>query len=128
MKIKICSIIVNDQEKALKFYGSILGFIKKIDMPAGKFRWLTMVSPEGPNDVEILLEPNENPATGTFQKALFEQGIPLTVFGVDDVNKEYSRLIELGVMFKQKPTAMGQVTIAMFDDTCGNYIQIVQKI
>jgi catechol 2,3-dioxygenase-like lactoylglutathione lyase family enzyme len=127
MKIVLTSVMVDDQDKALKFYTEVLGFVKKTEIPMGKFKWLTVVSPEGPGDIELLLEPNENPAAKTFQKALFEQGIPLTSFGVEDIQKEYERMEKLGVSFKTKPTKMGPVTIAVFDDTCGNLIQIAQK-
>jgi catechol 2,3-dioxygenase-like lactoylglutathione lyase family enzyme len=126
LKIKLSSVYVDDQEKALKFYTDILGFVKKADVPVGKFKWLTVVSPDEPEGTELLLEPNDNPATRTFQKALLEQGIPLTMFAVEDVQKEYERLTKLGVVFTVKPTRMGTVTIAVFNDTCGNLIQIGQ--
>lgn len=127
MKIYITSVFVDDQDKALKFYTEILGFVKKTDMPAGDFKWLTVVSPEGHDDIELLLEPNENPAAETYQKALFEQGIPITSFAVEDVQKDYEKLTAHGVEFMMEPTQMGPVTIAMFNDTCGNLIQIVEK-
>jgi len=126
MKIKLASVLVDDQAKALKFYTKILGFVKKRDLPAGEFRWLTVVSPDEPEGTELLLEPDENPAAKAFKKALFEQGIPLTAFAVDDIEKEYERMKKLGVRFTQKPTKMGSVTQAVFDDTCGNLIQIYQ--
>jgi catechol 2,3-dioxygenase-like lactoylglutathione lyase family enzyme len=126
MKIKLSSVLVDDQDKALKFYTEVLGFVKKAELPVGKFKWLTVVSPEGPDDIELLLEPNENPAAQTFQKALFEQGIPLTAFAVDDIQKEYERLKSLGVVFRTEPTSMGPATVAVFDDTCGNLIQLYQ--
>ncbi len=126
MRIKLTSVLVDDQEKALKFYTEILGFVKKKELPLGKFKWLTVVSPEGPDDIELLLEPNENPAAKTFQKALFDAGIPLTAFFVDDIQKEYERMQALGVKFRMPPTATGPVTVAVFEDTCGNLIQIVQ--
>jgi len=126
MKIKLSSVLVNDQEKALKFYTEILGFIKKMDIPLGQAKWLTVVSPEGPGDVELLLEPNDNPAAKTFQKAIFDQGIPLTAFAVADTQQEYERLAALGVKFRTKPTQAGPTTIAVFEDTCGNLIQIYQ--
>ena len=107
MKIKLASVFVDDQDKALKFYTEILGFVKKRDMPAGKFRWLTVVSPEEPDGTELLLEPSDNPATKTFKKAIFEQGIPLTAFAVEDIQKEYERMKELGVVFSVKPTKDG---------------------
>ncbi|QRN97231.1 VOC family protein [Archangium violaceum] len=126
MKIKLTSIMVDDQEKALEFYTKVLGFVKKHDIPLGKFKWLTVVSPEGPEDIELVLEPNENPASKTYQKALHEQGIPLTAFAVDDVHKEYERLKNLGVVFKSEPMKMGAVTLVVLDDTCGNLIQLYQ--
>jgi len=126
MRIKLTSVIVDDQEKALCFYTDVLGFTKKRDIPAGQFRWLTVVSPEGPDDIELLLEPNDNPAARQYQHALFEQSIPLTAFAVDDVNQEYERLQNLGVAFHSEPTTMGQTAVAVFDDTCGNLIQMYQ--
>ncbi|MGQ9426459.1 VOC family protein [Gilvimarinus sp. F26214L] len=126
MRIKLNSIFVDDQDKALQFYTEILGFIKSKEIQAGEFRWLTVVSPEGPQDVELVLEPNANPAAKTFQQSLFEQGIPLTAFEVDDVKAEYERLKDLGVRFTMEPTDMGEVTIAIFADTCGNLIQLYQ--
>ena len=126
MKIILTSVMVNDQEKALKFYTEVLGFVKKNDIPLGEDRWLTVVSPEGPDDVELLLEPMGFPPARTYQKALFEAGIPLTSFAIDDVQKEYERMKKLGVVFKTAPTKMGPVTIAVFEDTCGNLIQMAQ--
>lgn len=127
MKIYLTSVYVEDQDKALKFYTEVLGFIKKADFPVGPFKWLTVVSPEEPDGVELLLEPNDNPATKPFQKALFEQGIAATSFAVSDLQKEYERMKKLGVVWTQEPTPMGPVTIAVFDDTCGNLIQLAQK-
>jgi catechol 2,3-dioxygenase-like lactoylglutathione lyase family enzyme len=126
VKIKLSSVMVDDQDKALKFYTEVLGFVKKTELPAGNFRWLTVVSPDGPDDVELVLEPNENPAARTFQRAMHEQGIPLTAFAVDDIQRECERMKNLGVVFRTAPTSMGAVTIAVFDDTCGNLIQIYQ--
>jgi predicted enzyme related to lactoylglutathione lyase len=126
MKIKLTSVMVDDQDKALKFYTEVLGFVKKNDIPMGEARWLTVVSPEGPDDVELLLEPMGFPPARTYQKALFEAGIPLTLFAVDDIQKEYERMKKLGVAFKTAPTQMGPVTIAVFEDTCGNLIQMAQ--
>jgi catechol 2,3-dioxygenase-like lactoylglutathione lyase family enzyme len=126
MKIKLTSVMVDDQDKALKFYTEVLGFVKKNDIPMGEARWLTVVSPEGPDDVELLLEPMGFPPAKTYQKALFEAGIPSTSFAVEDVQKEYERMQKLGVVFKTAPTKMGPVTIAVFEDTCGNLIQIAQ--
>jgi catechol 2,3-dioxygenase-like lactoylglutathione lyase family enzyme len=126
LKIKLTSVFVDDQDKALKFYTEVLGFIKKQDFPVGQFKWLTVVSPEEPDGVELLLEPSDNPATKAFKKALIEQGIPATTFFVDDIQGEYDRMRELGVMFTLEPTEAGSVTIAVFDDTCGNLIQLTQ--
>jgi predicted enzyme related to lactoylglutathione lyase len=126
MKIKVTSVMVEDQEKALRFYTSVLGFIKKTEIPMGEHKWLTVVSAEEPDAVELLLEPMGFEPAKTFQRALFEAGIPLTAFNVDDVQKEYERLLGLGVVFSMKPTKMGPATLAVFDDTCGNNIQIVQ--
>lgn len=126
MKIKLNSIMVDDQSKALKFYTEVLGFRKKHEIPVGEYKWLTVVSPEGPDDVELVLEPNGNPAGKTYQKALFDQGIPATAFEVTDINQEFTRLKDLGVAFTQKPTPAGPVIIAVFADTCGNLIQIYQ--
>jgi glyoxylase I family protein len=126
MKIKLNSIFVEDQDKALKFYTGVLGFIKSKEIPVGEFKWLTVVSPEGPDDVELVLEPNANPAAKTYQEALFKQGIPITAFEADDIHAEFRRLKDLGVVFTMEPTATGPVTIAIFADTCGNLIQIYQ--
>lgn len=126
MKIKLTSVMVDDQDKALKFYTEVLGFVKKNDIPMGEARWLTVVSPEGPDDVELLLEPLGFPPARTYQKALFEAGIPSTSFAVEDIQKEYERMKKLGVAFKTTPTKMGPVTIAVFEDTCGNLIQMAQ--
>jgi catechol 2,3-dioxygenase-like lactoylglutathione lyase family enzyme len=127
MRIRLSSILVDDQAKALKFYTEILGFVKKHDIPLGQYRWLTLVSPEAPGETELVLEPNENPAAKTFQKALFEQGIPLTAFAVKDVQKEYEVLAARGVVFRSKPMQAGPTTIAVFEDTCGNLIQMYQE-
>lgn len=126
MKIILTSVMVDDQEKALKFYTEVLGFVKKNDIPLGEDRWLTVVSPEGPDDVELLLEPMGFPPARTYQKALFEAGIPLTSFAVDDIQEEYERMTKSGVVFKTAPTKMGPVTVAVFEDTCGNLIQMAQ--
>jgi predicted enzyme related to lactoylglutathione lyase len=128
MTINWTSVTVNDQEKALKFYTEILGFAKKVDIPAGNFRWLTVISPEGHDDVELILEPNEFPASKVYKKALFEAGIPATMFKVGDIQKEYERLKGQGVTFTKEPVLMGPVWIAVFNDTVGNLIQIVQPI
>ena len=126
MRIKLTSIMVDDQEKGLRFYTDVLGFRKKHDIPVGEYRWITVTSPEGPDDVELALEPNANPAGKTFQAALFEQNIPATAFEVDDIDAEYRRLKALGVVFATPPTQAGPVSIAVFADTCGNLIQIYQ--
>ena len=127
MKIALTSVLVGDQDKALKFYTEVLGFVKKRDMPVGAFKFLTVVSPEGPDDVELLLEPNDNPAARTFQEAIHGQGIPATAFAVEDIQAEYERMTRLGVVFRQAPAQTGPVTTAVFDDTCGNLIQLAQK-
>jgi len=127
MKLYLTSVYVDDQDKALKFYTEVLGFMKKSDFPVGQFKWLTVVSPEEPDGVELLLEPNDNPATRPFQKALFEQGIAATSFAVSDIQKEYERMKDLGVAFSMPPTQMGPATVTVFDDTCGNLIQLAQK-
>ncbi len=127
MKIKVTSIFVEDQEKALKFYTDVLGFVKKTDMPAGDYKWITVVSPEEPGSVELLLEPNNNPAAETYQKAIYDEGVPTISFTVDDIQQEYERLKKRGVEFTAKPTEVGPVTFAIFDDTCGNLIQISQE-
>ena len=126
MKIKLTSVMVKDQEKALKFYTEVLGFVKKTEIPMGEHKWLTVVSGEEPDGVELLLEPMGFEPAKTFQKALFDAGIPFTAFNVDDIQKEYERLLKSGVVFSMKPTKMGPATLAVFDDTCGNNIQIVQ--
>ncbi|MFF5793601.1 VOC family protein [Paeniglutamicibacter sp. NPDC012692] len=124
MKIHLASIFVDDQAKGLEFYTGKLGFEKKTDIPMGEFSWLTVVSPEAPDGVELVLEPANHPAVGPFRDALVADGIPFTSFAVQDVHAEYERLLGLGVVFTQPPTVMGPVTTAVFDDTCGNLIQI----
>jgi catechol 2,3-dioxygenase-like lactoylglutathione lyase family enzyme len=126
MKITLTSVLVDDQAKALAFYTDVLGFRPKHDVPLGEHRWLTVVSPEAPEGVELLLEPDEHPAARPFKAALVEDGIPFTSFGVDNVQREYERLRGLGVRFTQEPTSMGPVTTAVLDDTCGNLIQIAE--
>jgi glyoxylase I family protein len=125
MKIKLNSIFVDDQNKALKFYTEVLGFKKSKEIPVGEFKWLTVTSAEGPADVELVLEPNANPAAKQYQESIFKQGIPITAFEVDDIKAEYERLKD-HVMFTMKPTPQGPVTIAIFPDTCGNLIQLYQ--
>jgi catechol 2,3-dioxygenase-like lactoylglutathione lyase family enzyme len=127
MRINVTSVLVDDQAKALAFYTDILGFVKKTDVPAGGARWLTVVSPEAPDGVELLLEPDEHPAARPFKEALVADGMPYTSFAVDDVQAEFDRLTALGVQFTQPPTPMGPVTTAVFDDTCGNLIQIAAQ-
>jgi catechol 2,3-dioxygenase-like lactoylglutathione lyase family enzyme len=124
MKIHLTSVLVDDQAKAEEFYTQKLGFVKKHDIPMGADRWLTVVSPENPEGTELLLEPSAHPAAKPFKDALVADGIPFTSFAVDDVQAEYERLVGLGVRFTQEPTEMGPVTTAVFDDTCGNLIQI----
>jgi len=126
MKIKVTSVMVDDQDKALKFYTEKLGFVKKTEVPLGEHKWLTVVSSEEPDGVEVLLEPMGFAPAKTYQKALKDAGIPLTMFNVDDIQGAYERLEKLGVKFSMKPTQMGPATIAVFDDTCGNNIQLVQ--
>jgi len=126
MNIIVTSLFVEDQDKALKFYTETLGFEKKHDIPMGKFRWIALVSPENPEGTELLLEPNDHPASRDYQQKIFAEGIPATMFGVSDIHAEYERLIDLGVQFSIEPTEMDTVTIAVFDDTCGNFIQIAQ--
>ena len=126
MKIKLTSVFVNDQNKALDFYTKTLGFVKKADVGAGNYRWLTVVSAEEPNGPQIVLEPNNTPAAKTYQEAIFKQGIPMTMFFVDDIQKEYQRLKKLGVKFTMEPTKTPGSTITRFDDTVGNLIQITQ--
>ena len=126
MKIKVTSVMVDDQDKALKFYTEKLGFIKKKDIPLGEHKWLTVVSGEEPDGVELLLEPMGFAPAKVFQKALKDAGIPLTMFNVNDIQREYERLEKAGVEFSMKPTQMGPATIAVLDDTCGNNIQLVQ--
>ena len=126
MRIYVTSVLVDDQRKALDFYTDVLGFQKKRDIPLGAASWLTVVSPDQPDGTELLLEPSGHPAAGPFKKALVEDGIPATSFAVDDVQAEFDRLRSKGVRFTQEPTEMGGVTMAVFDDTCGNLIQIVK--
>jgi predicted enzyme related to lactoylglutathione lyase len=127
MKIIVTSLFVQDQDKALEFYTEKLGFVKKHDVPTGEYRWITLVSPDQQNGAELLLEPNVHPAAKEYQKRITSEGIPATMFGVADIRKEYEQLMEKGVKFTMEPTKMGEVTIAVFDDTCGNLIQIIQQ-
>jgi catechol 2,3-dioxygenase-like lactoylglutathione lyase family enzyme len=127
MRINLSSVFVDDQAKALRFYTEVLGFVKKTEIPLGEASWLTVVSPDEPDGVELVLEPDGHPAVRPFKSALVADGIPFTSFAVPDVHKEYERLRGLGVVFTQEPTAMGPVTTAVFDDTCGNLIQIAAQ-
>ena len=127
MRITLTSVLVDDQDKALRFYTDMLGFTKKTDVPVGEFRWLTVASPEDPDGPELLLEPDQHPAARPFKAALVDDGIPFTSFAVDDVAREFERLSSLGVRFTRPPTTTGPVTTAVFDDTCGNLIQIAAR-
>ncbi len=124
VRINMTSVLVDDQEKALRFYTDVLGFVKKAEIPLGEHRWLTVVSPEDTDGVELALEPDEHHGAKAFKKTLVEDGIPYTSFAVPDVQAEFDRLSALGVTFTQPPTVMGQVTTAVLDDTCGNLIMI----
>src|SRR5215471_16892476 len=126
MRIKLTSIMVDDQEKAVRFYTDVLGFVKKKDFPVGEYRWITVTSPEAPTDLELALEPNANPAGKAFQDAMFKQGIPLAAFEVGDLAAEFARLSGKGVVFTQAPTSAGPITLAVLADTCGNLIQLYQ--
>lgn len=126
MKIKLTSVFVKDQDKALEFYTEVLGFVKKMDVSAGKYRWLTVVSPEDQNGTQLVLEPNENPAAKEYQEAFFKQGVRATSFFVDDIQKEFERLKKHNVRFTMEPTKVTGSIIALLDDTCGNLIQITQ--
>lgn len=127
MKIVLTSVFVDDQEKARRFYTETLGFTVKMDVPMGAHRWLTVVSPQEPEGVQLLLEPDEHPAVKPFKAALMADGIPCASFGVEDVQAEHDRLAGLGVAFTQPPVAMGPVTTAVFEDGCGNLVQIAQR-
>ncbi len=126
MQLKFISITVNNQEDALNFYTNVLGFTKMADIPMGEYRWLTVVSPDGIDGVELVIEPAAFPPAQVYQKALFDAGIPATAFITNDINAEYERLKKLGVVFRGEPQIMGPVTVVMFEDTCGNLINLVQ--
>jgi predicted enzyme related to lactoylglutathione lyase len=126
MQIKLTSILVDDQAKAQKFYTDVLGFETKLDFPVGEYRWITVISPEGSDDVQLALEPNANPAAKNFQEAMFAQGIPLAAFEVRDLAAEFERLKKRGVTFVKEPMSAGPVKFAIFSDTCGNLIQLYQ--
>jgi predicted enzyme related to lactoylglutathione lyase len=128
MKVKLTSVMVDDQEKALRFYTKVLGFVKKRDIPLGEHRWLTVVSAEEQDGPEVVLEPLGFEPARVYQKALFEAGIPFTAFHVNDVEKEYQRLKALGVGFSMEPTSIGTAKLAVFDDTCGNNIQLFEVL
>ena len=127
MRIHLTSVFVDDQDKALAFYTEVLGFEKKTEIPMGEARWLTVVSPDDPDGTELVLEPSDHPAVPPFKEALVTDGIPFTSFAVDDVQKEFERLQGLGVRFVQEPAEMGPVTTAVFEDTCGNLLQIAAR-
>ncbi|HZV61656.1 MAG TPA: VOC family protein [Methylophilaceae bacterium] len=128
MQITLSSIFVEDQDRALQFYTEVLGFEKKHDIPMGEFRWLTVTSPEGISGVELVLEPMAFPPARTYQKALYDAGIPITAFMSSDINDEFQRLKARGVHFRGEPTNMGPVAIVLFEDTCGNLINLVQPL
>lgn len=128
MRIKLTSVLVQDQAKALTFYTDVLGFLKKTDIPMGEHRWLTVVSEEEPDGPEVVLEPLGFPPAKDYQEALYQAGIPLTAFHVDSVDEEHRRLIDKGVSFSMEPTEMGPTRLAVFDDTCGNNIQIFEVL
>jgi catechol 2,3-dioxygenase-like lactoylglutathione lyase family enzyme len=128
MRINLTSVLVDDQDKALRFYTEVLGFVKKTEIPLGEARWLTVVSPEDPDGTELVLEPDGHPAVKPFKEALVGDGIPFTSFAVDDVAQEFERLRGLGVRFTQEPMEMGDVTTAVFDDSCGNLLQIAAAV
>jgi glyoxylase I family protein len=126
MRIRLTSIMVDDQDKALAFYTKVLGFVKKHEFPVGAYKWITVISPEGPDELELSLEPNANPAGKAFQEAMFAQKIPVAAFETTDIHSDYTRLKESGVVFTTEPTKAGPVTLAVFSDTCGNLIQLYQ--
>jgi predicted enzyme related to lactoylglutathione lyase len=128
MRINLSSVMVEDQEQALKFYTEMLGFIKKTDMSVGEYRWLTVTSPEGPEGIELVLEPMGFPPAREYQKALYSAGIPITAFLSRDIQAEYNQLKARGVKFRSEPQSMGAITSALFEDTCGNLINLVQPV
>lgn len=127
IKFAVFSVFVDDQEKARRFYTDTLGFRTKNDVPVGDDRWLTIASPDGPDDVELLLEPNGTDLAATYQRGLYDMGLPAVVFAVDDISREYERLSKLGVAFRGEPAPMGPVTVVLLDDTCGNLIQLAER-
>jgi len=126
LEIRLASVLVDDQERALDFYTRVVGFVKDKDIPMGPLRWLTVVSPDGAQGVELVLEPMAFPPARVYQKALFEAGVPLTAFITRDIAADYARLRALGVRFRSEPISMGPITAALFEDTCGNLINLVQ--
>jgi len=126
MRINLSSVMVDDQEKAVKFYTEVLGFVLKANIPIGEYRWLTVTSPDGPEGIELVLEPMGFPPARDYQKALYSAGIPLTAFISADIQAEYKRLMERGVTFRGEPQAMGAIISVLFEDTCGNLINLVQ--
>lgn len=128
MQIRLTSLLVDDQEKALAFYTNVLGFVPKADVPMGSFRWLTVTSPEGLDGVELVLEPMAFPPARDWQRALFEAGIPATAFFTEDMTAEVARLRAKGVVFRGEPVAMGPIIAVRFEDTCGNLINLVQPV
>jgi catechol 2,3-dioxygenase-like lactoylglutathione lyase family enzyme len=128
MRINLSSVMVDDQEKALKFYTEVLGFVKKADVPVGEYRWITVTSPEGPEGIELVLEPMGFPPARDYQKALYEAGIPLTAFLSADLQSEYQRLGGKGVVFRSEPQNYGTFLSVLFEDTCGNLINLVQPV
>lgn len=128
MRISLTSVFVNDQDEALRFYTEVLGFVKKQDFPVGEFKWLTVVSPEGPDDIELLLEPNDNPVASTYQQGIYEQGIAAASFATQDIQAEFERMSQLGVRFTMEPTTAGEIIQAILDDTCGNLIHLYQVV
>jgi catechol 2,3-dioxygenase-like lactoylglutathione lyase family enzyme len=128
MHINLSSVLVDDQEKALQFYTQKLGFVKMADIPIGEYRWLTVVSPEGNNEIELVLEPMGFPPARVYQKALYEAGIPLTAFRTDNIDAEFRRLKDIGVIFRSEPQIMGPIKSVLFEDTCGNLINLVQPL
>lgn len=128
MRIRLTSILVNNQDHALHFYTEALGFQTKHEIPMGPYKWLTVTSPDGPDELELSIEPNVNPAARTYQEALFAQNIPLTAFETEDIDADYKRHSSLGVIFQSEPRQAGPVKVAAFSDTCGNWIQLYQPL
>ena len=127
MEVIATSLFVDDQDKALAFYTDMLGFVKKHDEPVGEYRWIALVSPDNQEGTELLLEPNNHPASREYQEKIYSEGIPATMFGVADIRGEFERLKEKGVRFSMEPTPAGEMTIAVLDDTCGNLIQLIEQ-